>query len=220
MWLTTWQILGSFHNPGASLCSGCCGVWFWWPMTLFKTFYSANVQDDWQLHFCVSWFLNVMLFLDIFITLTFTSADEWQSRKLPRYKICQFWVLFIINSDTFGVRAWTENPGCLKILFPNNMFEQFRNFTFFLLVKKLKRNGKVKRSEIIFSECTRVQLFKSLVWKLWEGMCKAFGFIVERTSSDPGNIIAQVFGLIIILLHWLLNVSFFSFDISLTSEFL
>lgn len=29
-------------------------------------------------------------------------------RKLPRYKICQFWVLFIINSDTFGVRAWTE----------------------------------------------------------------------------------------------------------------
>ena len=43
------------------------------------------------------------------------------------------------------------------------MFEQFRNFTFFLSVKKLKRNGKVKHSEIIFSECTRVQLFKNLV---------------------------------------------------------
>ena len=131
MWPSTWQILGSFHNPRASLCSRCYCVWFWWPMTLFKTFYLASVQDDWQLHFCVSWFLNVMLFLDIFITLTFTSADEWQSRKLPHYKICQFWVLFIINSDTFGVRAWTENPGCLKILFPNNMFEQFRNFSFF-----------------------------------------------------------------------------------------
>ena len=150
MWLTTWQILGSFHNPGASLCSGCCGVWFWWPMTLFKTFYSANVQDDWQLHFCVSWFLNVMLFLDIFITLTFTSADEWQSRKLPRYKICQFWVLFIINSDTFGVRAWTENPGCLKILFPNKCLNSSEILLFSFRWKSLREMEKWSVQKLYF----------------------------------------------------------------------